>query len=101
MRVTGQGLLTACWRETADDLGNVPDLAGWIAWVFALRRESQMKIFSCLEPGANLQHLAQVFIGRAGIRRGFQYDEHALLQMTRDVAASIENVRDIRLAIFV
>src|SRR6266704_679247 len=60
-----------------------------------------MKILAGLKTGADFEHLAQIFFGGARVSGGFKDNEHALLQVAGDVPAGVEDVRDVRLAVFV
>lgn len=60
-----------------------------------------MEVHTRLQPGARLEHLAQVCVRRPGIGGGLQHHQRALLQVARDRFASLEDVGNVRLPILV
>ena len=94
-------LVTAGCGVASDHLGDLRHLAVGIARIFALWRKRQVKILSCFQTRSGLQHRAEVFVGRARISGGLQNHHRALPQMRRNRNGRLDDVGNVRLAVFV
>lgn len=98
--IHGRGDLGALGRAAADDLGGVLRFIDQVARIYSLGREGKIEVLAALETGLFEDGLAKL-LGRAGIRRGFEHDEHVLMDVRHDALRGGADVADVRLLVSV
>ena len=89
------GELRAVRRQAADHLRHVVRLEVRVARIDALGREREEEVDAGLEPG-RFEHRLHDFVGRAGIGRRLEHDEHARVQVLRDRLDGRDDVGHVR-----
>ena len=96
MAVEGDRQLCRLLRDSADNLGRVPQRKARVAGVHPFRRVGQLEV-AAADQAARLQQRLQHLLRRAGVGRALQNDQHPRMQVLDNHARRLVDTGEVRL----